>query len=299
LGDFVTKPKQISAQIAALGTSLGPDVLGACKALFDNEQRALADQFPALASDLAYGPHERQRLDIYAPASGGDNLPVLMFVHGGGFLKGDKGGAAGWQNAHVGRMAAQAGFIGVVINYRLAPDHIWPSGGEDVGLAADWLKVHIAGYGGDPDKIFLIGTSAGAVHISTFLQMRNDSGALIKGAILLSGLYGYTPLDERDTLYYGDAALYRDRMPLEAVASTTLPLLVACGQYDPPRFQEEFLGLLQDRLARHGAMLRSYIASGHNHYSMAMHLGTSDQRLTDEIIDFINIQCKQPDNHLN
>jgi acetyl esterase/lipase len=274
----------VRQSIAALGTSLGPDVLARCRALFDAEQSALALAQPVSQVDIAYGPHDRHRLDLYQPQ--GDGLaPILVFVHGGGFLKGDKGGAEDWPNANVGRMAAQAGFLGVVINYRLAPDNVWPAGAEDVASVVAWLKGQAASYGGDPDRIVLMGTSAGAVHVAGYLKLAGAQA--IRAAILLSGLYGYTPIDDRDTFYYGQAALYPDRMPLDAVASTTLPLLLACAEFDPPRFQAEFLGLMQDRLDRHGAMPRAFIHSGHNHYSMAMHLGTADRRLADEICAFV------------
>lgn len=271
--------------IAAMGTGLGPDVLAQCRALFDAEQSTFQAAVPVTQGDIAYGPQERHRLDIYAPLDASGAVPVLVFVHGGGFLKGDKGGAEAWPNANVGRMAAQAGFVGVVINYRLAPDHMWPAGSEDVAAVVAWLKANVAQHGGDPERIVLAGTSAGAVHVAGYLKLTGDAD--IRGAVLLSGLYGYTPLDERDLLYYGDAALYTGRMPIEAVAATRLPLLVACAQYDPPRFQAEFLGLMQDRLARHGAMPRAVIMTGHNHYSMPMHLGTADRRLADEICAFV------------
>jgi len=274
--------------IAEMGTTLGPDVLARCRGLFDTEQRALADAVPVTATDVAYGPDARHRLDIYAPEGGSDSRPIVVFVHGGGFVQGDKGGGGQWANAAVGRMAAQAGFVGAVINYRLAPDHQWPAGAEDVAMAVDWLIGNAAAHGGDPARIVLIGTSAGSVHIAGYLKLCGDARALIKGAVLLSGLYGYTPLEGRDPLYYGSAEDYAERMPKEAVIGTTLPLFIACAEFDPPRFQAEFLGLMQDRLARHGAMPRGYIASGHNHYSMAMHLGTSDTRLRDEIINFVN-----------
>jgi acetyl esterase/lipase len=271
------------AAVAAMGQVLGPQVLDAVRALYDEAQREQA--MPATAADLAYGVDPRQRLDIYAPAQAA-GAPVLVFVHGGGFLKGDKGGAGHWPNANVARMAARAGFVGVVLNYRLAPDHMWPGGAEDVAAAVGWLRDHITEQGGDPGRIVLVGTSAGAVHVAGALKLAGEALA-VRGAILLSGLYGYTPLDDRDMLYYGEAALYPGRMPLEAVASTALPLFVACAQYDPPRFQAEFLGLMQDRLARHGTMPRSTILPGHNHYSMTMHLGTGDRRLADEIVDFV------------
>jgi len=273
--------------IAAMGTVLNPQVLEGVRQLYDEEQQRLASARPVSVADIAYGPHERNRLDLYLPA-GAQDAPVLLFVHGGGFLKGDKGGDADWPNAHVGRMAAEAGFVGVVINYRLAPDNVWPAGSEDVGAAVAWLLAHVANHGGDPDRIVLAGTSAGSVHVAGYLRLAGEQAARdIRGAVLLSGLYGYTPLDERDTLYYGEQALYADRMPREAVATTALPLLVACAEFDPPRFQAEFLGLMQDRLARHGIMPRGAILSGHNHYSMASHLGTADRRLGDEICAFV------------
>ena len=270
--------------IAAMGATLGPDVLIQCRALFDTEQRALAAAVPVLAADCAYGEDARHRLDLYG--EGAAPKPILLFVHGGGFVLGDKGGAE-WPNAQVGRMAAQAGWLGAVMNYRLAPEHLWPAGAQDVGAAVAWLRMNAAQHGGDPQRIVLCGTSAGAVHVAGFLAGTPEAEQLVRGAILLSGLYGYTPIDERDARYYGDPALYAERMPRAAVAVTRLPLLVAISEFDPPRFQAEFLGLLAERLERHGTMPRAHFASGHNHYTMAMHLGTADRRLADDIAAFV------------
>lgn len=268
--------------IAALGTALGPDVLRRCRELFEPEQAALAARVPALAADIAYGPHERHRLDLYGTDTG--PKPVVVFVHGGGFVQGDKS-ADGWANGAVGRWAAEQGWLGAVINYRLAPDHTWPSGSEDVLTAIDWIAANSADYGGDPGRIVLIGTSAGSVHIAGALKLRPDLH--VRGVVMLSGLYGYTPLDPKDERYYGEQSGYAERMPRAAVAATQLPLFLACAEFDPPRFQAEFLGLMQERLQHFGAMPRGYIAAGHNHYTMAMHLGTSDTRLADELTSFI------------
>ncbi|MFM6854695.1 MAG: alpha/beta hydrolase [Sphingopyxis sp.] len=278
--------------IAAMGQALGPDIIEQVRALYDAQQAPLAAAMPPLAADLPYGPHPRNRLDIYRadappPAT---PLPILVFVHGGGFLKGDKGGAA-WPNANVGRMAARAGLLGVVINYRLAPDDVWPAGAQDVAATVEWLVANAAQYGGDAGKIILMGTSAGAVHVAACLA-RNDAAAQhVRGAVLLSGLYGYTPLDERDCIYYGPAAQYPARMPKSGVngapGGPDVPLFIACAQHDPARFQAEFLGLMNDRLARDGTMPRAHMASGHNHYSMAMHLGSADTRLSTDILAFI------------
>ena len=280
------QPAGERAAIAAMGRVLGPDMLAAVYALYGPEQVQLAGGQPATASDCAYGEHPRQRLDLYAPSGSGAPAPVLLWVHGGGFLRGEKSSPDHPFNAHVGRWAARHGMLGAVMNYRLAPDSTWPAGGEDVGGAVDWLRAKCASHGGDPARIFAVGTSAGAVHVATHLMLRpGDPG--VAGAVLMSGLYGFTPLDERDTLYYGAAANYPGRMPRDAVVGTTLPLLLASAEFDPPRFQAEFAGLLQARLERHGSLPRSTIVSGHNHFSLPCHIGTTDTRLADEILSFI------------
>lgn len=275
--------------IAAMGTTLSPQVVEQVRVLLAAGQQELAARVPVLAGDCAYGPHERHLLDLYRTSKAA-GLPVVLFVHGGGFRIGDKGGAgtegASWQNAAFARTMAEAGFLGAAMNYRLLPEARWPDGGEDVVLAVEWLRANAAAHGGDPARIVVAGTSAGAVHIASALKLRPDLP--VAGAVLLSGLYGYTPLDERDEPYYGPNAEYPERMPREAVASTTIPLFVASAQYDPPRFQAEFLGLMEERLERHGTMPTGMIIPGHNHYSLAMHVGTSDRRLADEIVAFVS-----------
>jgi acetyl esterase/lipase len=280
----------IRRAIAALGNDLKPDTLPAVVALFDREQREMAAAIPARAIDIAYGPHERHRLDVYAPHDGGER-PVLLFVHGGGFLRGDKGDDGSWQNANVARMAAQAGLVGVTINYRLAPDHPWPTGADDVAAAVRWVRAHIAEYGGDPDTLIVAGTSAGAAHVAGFIDRHPDEPG-VRGAILLSGVYGVTEAsDMRDRAYYGeDMTQHAAMMPLGSLVETELPLFVLASEFDPPRFQTEFVGLLQRRLERWGVLPRAYMATGHNHYSLAYHLGTAERRVSDELLSFIE-QC--------
>ncbi len=270
--------------ISAMGRVLGPDVLASVQDLFRAEQDALAAARTVSVADAAYGDHPRQMIDLYRPDTAG-SAPVLLFVHGGGFVRGDKRAADHPYNAHVGHWAAANGLVGAVMNYRLAPDATWPAGGEDVIAAIEWLRTHVGTYGGDPARIVVMGTSAGAVHVAAALRLRPNLA--MRAGVLLSGLYGFTPLDDRDTLYYGDAALYPDRKPRDAVIETDVPLFVAFAEFDPPRFQHEALGLLSARLDRHGAMPRSFIAGGHNHFSMAFHIGTADTRLSDEILSFV------------
>src|SRR5205085_5671694 len=132
-----------------------------------------------------------------------------------------------------------------------------------------WLKANAGEFGGDPARIVLAGTSAGAAHVATHFQLAPDTG--IRGAVLLSGLYGVGPYDDvRDLAYYGeDHSLHASRAPLAALVETEVPLFVGCSEFDPPKFQAETIGLLERRLARHGRLPRSYIGSGHNHFSLA------------------------------
>lgn len=272
--------------LADIGDALGPSTLAACTSLYREQQQAMAARYPAVAVDLTYGPHERHRLDLYRSTTAADRRPILLFVHGGGFVHGDKGGPDSWMNANVGRMAADIGLVGAVMNYRLAPEHMWPAGSEDVASAIDWLRANGGDFGGDPDQIFVVGTSAGAIHLAGYLKLR-EAARDIRGAILLSGLYGYTPLDDRDTVYYGTSAEYSQRAPGTAVAQTDIPLFVVCAERDPARFQTEFLALLEARCEAKGRMPRATIITGHNHYSLSMHLGSTDTRLKDEISSFI------------
>jgi acetyl esterase/lipase len=253
----------------------------------------LAQGHAATATDLEYGSHPRQRLDLYGPTTDLEPaiLPILLWVHGGGFLRGEKSSPVHPFNAHVGRWAARNGFLGAVMSYRLAPEFTWPAGGEDVGRAVDWLRLHATDYGGDPNRLVLAGTSAGAVHIGTYLQLRPGVKE-VRGAILMSGLYGVTPMSGPDTAYFGtDQSMYTQRACLEAVAKSPIPLFLACAEFDPARFQAETLALLEAVLNTRGSLPRAYFASGHNHYSMAMHLGTQDKRLSNELLSFARECC--------
>ena len=280
--------------IAAMGRVLNPAVLAGVQSLYRPAQDAFAAALPVSAADIPYGPDPRQRLDLYGPGGIAEPAPILLWVHGGGFLRGEKSSPDHPYNAHAGRWAARHGMLGAVMNYRLAPDHGWPAGGEDVGLAIGWLRAHAAERGGDPDRIVVMGTSAGAVHVAAHLMLRPDAGGAA-AVVLLSGLYGFTPLDERDMLYYGAPELYPARMPRDAIVATTVPLFVAGAEYDPPRFQAELIGLLAARLERHGALPRTAIVAGHNHFSLAYHLGTADTRLADDVLAFIGDATRSTD----
>lgn len=122
--------------------------------------------FPAQAAgitsvtDIAYGPAPLQKIDVFTPercVQGG--CPVLMWVHGGGWRMGDKA-YRGTENL-VNSWGVR-GAIVVAVNYRLSPDVVHPAHVQDVAAAIAWVKQHIQSYGGNKDRIYLLGHSAGA-----------------------------------------------------------------------------------------------------------------------------------------
>src|SRR6185295_9736276 len=118
------------------------------------------------AKDLAYadGGDAKQKLDLYLPPDA-KNAPIVMWIHGGGWKWGDRA-----QYRELGRRFAEAGIGFAAISYRLSPKVKHPAHIEDCARAFAWLRAHAAEYGGDPDRLFVSGQSAGG-HLSALLAL--------------------------------------------------------------------------------------------------------------------------------
>lgn len=125
-------------------------------------------------------------LDIYTP-KGAESLPVTVYVHGGGWQKGDKSRAGGMAEAY-----NNEGYVFVSTNYRLAPDAAFPAWPEDVAAAVAWVHEHISEYGGNPEQLCLMGHSAGA-HLVALVG--TDGTYLAKQGLSLADLTAVVPLD--------------------------------------------------------------------------------------------------------
>ena len=108
-------------------------------------------------SDIPYGPHPQQVLDVYRPIHRPGPWPVVFYVHGGAFHLLSK-------DTHwlMGLVFARFGYLVVNISYRLAPAHPYPAAIEDTCTAYKWLADHVRELGGDPERIAVAGESAGA-----------------------------------------------------------------------------------------------------------------------------------------
>jgi acetyl esterase/lipase len=182
-----------------------------------------------ITKDIAYGSEAGQLLDVYVRedvASKG----VLIFVHGGYWDTGSKN-----DYPFVADSFTELGYTTVVVGYRLVPTVTFPGYVEDVALAVKWTLDTISQYGGNPEKIFLMGHSAGA-HIAAlvafderYLLKHGLSQNIITGFIGLAGPYDFLPVapdDVRSIAALGDPATYADTQPINFVDSSDPPALI-------------------------------------------------------------------------
>jgi acetyl esterase/lipase len=256
--------------------------------------RALAPQSVGaqVFRNIAYGTDPRHRLDVFAPAAAG-NLPVVLFVHGGGFVGGDKGNEGDPFFNNVGAWAVRCGFIGVTMTYRLAPAHAWPSGAQDVDLALGWLHAQVAKYGGDPARIVVMGHSAGAAHVAGCLARHGcapGSHSPAAAAILVSGIYALDvyPDGYEYQVYYGtDRRRDAERSTVAPLALLDIPSLFTISQFDPVPFHRNLAAVFTARVKESGRCPEVLFQRGHNHVSVMMQIGSELDTAGNELAEFI------------
>jgi acetyl esterase/lipase len=282
------------AAIRQLGVELAPPMLEGSQKLFAPYVPRPTSDVCAVERDIAYGPDARHRLDIFhSPHNdGGGARPVLAFVHGGGFVRGDKGAPDAPFYNNVGAWAASSGLLGVTLTYRLAPGSRWPAGAHDVAMALEWLAGNVARYGGDPARLFLIGQSAGAAHVAGCVSGHHGRSGVprLSGAIMLSGVYDLLTLkhSQFEEAYFGsDRARFTEASTLEPLTRTDVPCLFTVSELDPANFQQQALRLVEAFWAARGVWPRMLYQRGHNHISPILQLGTSCDTLSGELLEFI------------
>ena len=269
---------EIRAKLEVLGRDLTPEMIGGTVQLFAGLNRGV-DPATRVTRDLSYGAHDRHRLDIFAQ-DGLSNAPVLVFVHGGGFIMGDKHTEGSPFYSNVGDFAARHGMVGVTMTYRLAPEHQWPSGIEDVAQALAWLRVNIADHGGDPDRIVLAGQSAGAVHVAGYVAHRRfhvADGGGIAGAVLMSGIYDTTTCSPNANAiaYYGeDRAGWGVASCLPGLIASDIPLQLSVTEFDPEDFHRQAAHFVNEWTRARGSYPQMHYLAGHNHLTPSQSMGT-------------------------
>lgn len=282
-------PPDVIAQLRALDPVITMELAQSSWALLTPFHEKAGYTAPKIDRDLRYGDDPRHRLDVHT-AGGESNAPVFVFVHGGGFVRGDKHIPGTPQYDLVGAWAVRHGYIGVTMTYRLAPEHKWPSGAEDVAGAVAWLRQNIARYGGDPDKIVLAGNSAGAVHVASFAAGQGGADpASVACVAMLSGIYEVrTPQPGApEHSYYGPDP-DPETATLPGLLEAPIPLLFSVSERDPSFFQEAAAGVVSAWQERHGTVPDLVWVEGHNHMSTIGSLTIDESALGTALARFID-----------
>jgi triacylglycerol lipase len=242
--------------------------------------------------DVAYGSDARNLLDIFTPENGQTNRPVLVFVHGGAFIRGDRRIGNSPFNDNIAVWAARQGFLGINMTYRLAPVHGWPSAQHDIRFVLAWLRKNAHLLGVDINRVVLMGHSAGAAHVAQYLafpEFHVASGGGIAGAVMLSGIFDPSTAKVNPPLqaYFGsDELLYPARSAVSGLIATDVPMLLAFAELDPPDFYSQSQQL-HTALCQVGKQQHLYQMMGHSHMSEIYSINTQDNALTTILKEFL------------
>jgi acetyl esterase/lipase len=239
----------------------------------------------------------KNTLDIFRP-EGQQNLPVLLFFHGGVWQQGDK---AAYSN--VGQALARRGILTLVVNYRLTPTVRHPGHVQDAARATAWALENVERFGGRKDKVFLSGHSAGG-HLVTlllfepsYLKAVGHSPEELAGVIALSGVFDLTrPIDDTPEGGFAafifppfgpDKAARLAASPLTHLHAVRPPLLVllAGDDYKDMRQQSrDFVAALKARKLP----VTFLTEPGRGHFELVQLLGSAADPTTDHIVRFVS-----------
>ena len=303
--------KERRSALAALGLDLVPEMVAGTVGIAAPEIDPAIYEGVDVAKDLAYGSHERHVLDVYyaggaplgsasAPAdsdSGAAGKPVLIYVHGGGFVRGAKDSDQTPYFKNIGSWAVQQGWVAVVINYRLAPEFAYPSGAEDVAAAVTWTVDHIAEFGGDPSKIFLSGQSAGSVHVADYVVGHGGfgpHGRALAGAAIISCIYDVTRATKNglNDAYWGDdESRWAEYATLQGLIDTDLPLFLSVSELDQAEFQDHAAQMVTAWYAAKGTYPPMHYLYAQNHLTPVYSIGSPSDELGPKLKRFIEVNA--------
>lgn len=263
----------------------------------------LADE-PKVQRGIPYAEpkNERQMLDVYAPTTG-KNHPVVVWIHGGGWRRGDKA-----EVHHKPKAFTDRGFVFVSINYRFVPNAAVDQIAGDVAKAICWARDHAREFGGDPNAIIVMGHSAGAQLAALvctnerYLKAEKVPLSVIKACVPVDGDTYDVPLqiktveDKRAKSYRSTFGDEKSQWNLSSVAHVargkSIPpfLILHVAEHPETKAQSE---RLVKSLREAGVSANAYPAKGKNHTTINNDLGLADDLPTQKMFRFLSASLKK------
>jgi acetyl esterase/lipase len=233
-----------------------------------------------LAAGLPYGGEDRQRLDVYRPlqetATGAAKPPLVVFFYGGNWTNGERA-----DYRFVGEALASAGAVVVIPDYRLSPAVRYPTFLEDSAAAVKWALDHADTYGADPQRLVLMGHSAGGYNAAMlaldprWLKAVGISQEQVSAWIGLAGPYDFLPISEpmtRAAFNWPDTPA--DSQPLAHVTPQSPPALLLVAEKDDTVNPDRNSAAMADKLQKAGVSVEFRRYPRVNHATLVGSLGT-------------------------
>ncbi len=232
---------------------------------------------------------ERCRLDYYLPA-GSTGFATMVWFHGGALQGGNKEDSF---NVRIAERFAQAGVATAMVNYRLSPKVKYPAYIDDAAAAFAWVKAHAAEMGGDPNRIFVGGHSAGGYLTfmlgldPRYLRPYGLEPSAIAGLVPVSGqtMTHYSIREERgqdkNVIYADDAA------PIHYASKTAPPMLIVYAEHDMAMRVEENLYLAAALKAAGATNVAQRLFADRDHGSVAGNIPQPGDPVAAAILEFI------------
>lgn len=239
-----------------------------------------------VASGVAYGARPRLKLDVFAPRGGQGPWPVVVFFYGGAWNEGDRR-----DFAFAGRWLAAQGSVVVVPDYGIVPEIEYPVFLEDCAAAVRWALDNAARFGGDPQRLGVMGHSSGAYNaVMVALEPRYGVARDIRAVVGLSGPYDFYPFDVPISIRtFGEAPDPLVTQPVNLVSRDAPPMLLASGDDDTVVGPYNTVGLAK-ALRTAGVAVEELHYPGFKHPGTLLELGTPLSRrsnLAGEVAGFL------------
>jgi len=242
--------------------------------------------------DLVYrpggDPDGKDKLDLYVPTGPGP-FPVIVFIHGGGLLQGDKSIYAG-----LGQYFVRQGFAAAIVNHRLSPAVSHPAHIEDAAAAYAWVVRNVERFGGDPKRIVLTGHSSGGYLAALlaldprYLAQHGLDSSSIRGVVPISGFYDVELLapSRPRSVWGNDTAEWRSASPVRYVRRDAPPMLLLYADGDEPARREEGR-TLERALGEAGALsAKSIQIAERDHRSIIARFGERNDETASRLLEF-------------